>query len=339
MIPSSTFTYCLGVDVAKDTLAVHLIHRQDPKVTIFERTIGNSPTGCQELLTLLTAREILPATVQVVMEATGVYWEESAWRLHEATCSVAVVNPAQVKYFARTVLRRGKTDAMDARLLAQFGVAIAPRSWAPPDADLRTLRSLMRMREEYVAMRVEESNRLHALKHQHDAPHVVRTIVEQHLRELDEHIRTIETSFKKIVTAHPQYQESMAILQSIPGIGFVTAGVLMTETWNMQHFCDRRQLAAFAGIAPAPNDSGNTQQPAHISKLGNPRIRRAFYMAALSALRSNRFKAFYARLRAKGKPAKVAIIAVAHKLLELAFVLLQKRQMFQPEYASLTTTV
>jgi transposase len=334
---NSSLTHVIGIDISKDTIAVRLLGLGDSPHPIGGiQTFSNCETGYRHLERWLSGLGVVANSTQVVMEATGVYWEGCAWYCHEHGFQVSVVNPAQIKYFARTTLMRGKTDPLDADLIARFGVAVKPRFWTPPDETLENLRIFVHQREAYVAMLTEEKNRLHAFQHRAHCPKKVITMTKSHIRFLEKRIAELEQTFKDILRQKPNWQRSIDLLTSIPGVGLITATILYTETHAFSTIVASRQLTAFAGVSPAPFLSGTSvHHQTRISKIGNPRIRQAVYLASVSGVRFNPvLKTFYQRLRDNGKPTKVALVAVSRKLLTIAFALIQSQQPFDPNYVS-----
>ncbi len=334
---NNSYTHIVGIDISKETISVRLmILGESPQPVGDIETFPNCEVGYGQLNQWLVRCGVLARTTQVVMEATGVYWEGSALYFYEHGFQVSVVNPAQIKYFARTTLMRGKTDALDADLIARFGVSVKPRIWTPPGESMESLQVFIHQREAYVAMLTQEKNRLHALQHRAHCPRQVITMTKAHIRFLEKRITELEHAFKDLLKKTPAWQRSIDLLTSIPGVGLITAGVLLTETLAFSTLVNARQLAAYAGLAPAPFLSGTSvHRPTRISKIGNARIRQAVYLASLSGIRANPvLKTFYQRLRANGKPAKVALVAVARKLLTIAFALVKSQQPFDPNYVS-----
>lgn len=329
--------FSLGVDVAKLTLAMHLVPiGPSPDAVEKPRTFENTAHGHHEIFRWLHQQGAQPSNTRVVMEATGVYWEAFALAAHEQGFTVCVVNPAQIKYFARTILMRGKTDTMDAELIARFGSVMSPHRWEPPSLEMEQLRMIMRQRDAYVAMMTEETNRLHALQgHVHPHKEMVK-ITKKHIQFLEQQIHRMEETFKDTLNNTPAWKRHIELLMTIPGIGLITAGTLMTETNNFATFVNAHQLTAYAGLSPVPFLSGTSVRgKTKISKIGNARLRRALYMAALSAIRSDSvFKRQYQRLREQGKPCKVGLVAIARKLALVAFALIQSQQPFNFEYVS-----
>ena len=313
----------LGIDISKDSLDCFKLMEIPER-----RQFSNDEAGVKKLLTWLGAEK----DAHVVMEATGVYWQTSAFGLHEQGFKVSVVNPAQVKYFARSILRRGKTDSMDAELLAHYAMTMQPALWQPAPAALETLKLFVRERDDIMAQLTQLHNQLHAHEHRKDPPVNLVKLLKQRISLLKKQQKMLEYMILK------QCKESCGAryssLRSIPGIGPVTASVLLAETAALASFEHPKQLTAFAGIAPAPNQSGTFNGHSSISKVGNVRIRKAFYMAALQAKRHSVFKDLYERLIKKGKKPKVALIAVARKLMVIAFILVKRRQLFDPNHLS-----
>jgi transposase len=335
---SPSVTHVVGIDIAKDTLAVRLV-TTDPSVEPVGavQTFSNDPVGFRKVIRWLrdqNDQEVEPATTAIVMEATGVYWEGCALFFHEKGFTVRVVNPAQTHAFAKTTLQRGKTDAQDADLIARFGATVPTRVWTPPDALAEELKQIMRQRDDYVQMRVQEQNRLHALQHRARSSAPLMRMAQKHIRFLQQQIDLLETTFKEQASESPSWQKSLAVLNTLPGFGLIVAGGLLTETHGLEAFLTAKQLIAYAGLAPVPYESGSSvQRPRRISKVGNPKLRRIAYIAAVSSIRTDTvFREFYMRLRQRGKPAKVALVAVARKLLTVAFALVRSQTAFDPAY-------
>jgi len=308
----------LGIDISKDRLDCHKLDNAYSEAKQFE----NSKKGIKALIKWAEDCE------QVVMEATGVYWQSCAFAIHEAGISVSVVNPARVKRFGQMKLVRGKTDKMDAKLIAEFAQMVKPKAWQPPTDKDQELKILVRERD----CLVKELTRLNNQKHAHDyrqlCPSSVQACLNERIELLKSQIKGFEKEIEEL--CQEQFQESYQCLRSLPGIGPVTASVLLAETQALRYFYDAKQLTAYTGIAPKPNESGNTKLKSPISKIGNKHIRRAFFLATLKAAQHHAFKDFYQRILKRSNSTKLARIALARKLLVIAFTLVKSNQHFDP---------
>lgn len=331
-----THTFIAGLDIASLTFVVRLLNHAGTSIDNTTE-FPNSSAGFKEFQRWLEKQGATASETLVVMEATGVYWEVCALALHAAGFAVNVVNPAQIKSFARTTLRRVKTDATDADLIARFALSVPLPAWQPPSLELEGLQLMMRQREDFLEMLGQQKNQLGSLERRPCVPKSVLKAAKEHINFLEKRIKNIEDDFKKEIKQYPEWQQSLDLLLTIPGVGLVTAAILLTETGALSNFTEARQLTAYAGIAPAPFSSGSSvSRPSSISKIGDPRLRRAYYMASLIVTKKSQspYKEFYDRLRAKGKPFKVAMVAVARKLMILCFRIIKSGKPYDPDYAS-----
>jgi transposase len=193
----STAHYAIGIDIAKDTFELTWYHTAPAQAGAPSQTFANTQAGCEAAHHWLHAHGVSPAASHLVMEATGVYWEACALFFHQQHYRVSVVNPARVHAFAWTTLRRGKTDPLDADLLARFALTLQPEPWTPPPVEMEHLQQLMRQREAYVHLRSQVKNQLHAVQHHaHPCPEVV-TSVHRTLTMLDQEIATLDRPLKR----------------------------------------------------------------------------------------------------------------------------------------------
>ena len=305
----------IGIDVAKDFLDVHC----RPDGTAFR--VANDPDGHRQLLARLPA----PADVgRIVLEATGGLEAPVAATLAAAGQPVAVVNPRQVRDFAKATGTRAKTDALDAAILAHFAEAIRPEVRPLPSPKVQELRELLDRRTQLLQMRTAERNRLGSTTQQ-----AVRKDLEAHLAWLEKRLQRIDTQLDRLIAADLTWQTNDALLRSIPGVGAPTARALLAQLPELGQL-DRRPLACLVGLAPLNCDSGRQKGTRRIIG-GRAGVRKALYMAALSAARCPQgLRAFYLRLRAQGKAAKVALIAVARKLLCIANAVIRDQRPCRP---------
>lgn len=290
----------LGIDVAKATLDWALL----PDATT--GTVGNTDGGIQALLTTLAAT---PPTL-IVLEATGGYEHAVVAALAQAGLPVVVANPRQIRDFAKSLGRLAKTDALDAGLLAEFAARIRPTPRPLRDAETTLLASLLARRRQLLDMLTAERHRL-----DHAAGPVRRDLT-QHIRWLERRVQDLDTDLRHAIETSPVYRVQDNLLQSVPGIGPITAMSLLAELPELGHLT-RRQIAALVGVAPLNRDSGTWRGPRSCWG-GRAPVRAVLYMATLVAIRYNPvLRAFYQRLRTAGKPFKVAITAGMRKLLTI----------------------
>lgn len=245
-----------------------------------------------------------------------------------------MVNPAQAHDFAKALLNRSKTDAIDAQTLAKLASLLRPQPWTPPPAIYHQLQQRLTQRDSFLSIRTQLSNQLHALN-QH--PVVVKSVqvrLERLLKTLDKQIAQVESELEQVLTTDKDWYASAQLLQTIKGIGLITTSWLLVTTLNFSTCETVEALTAYTGLAPALHQSGSSvwRKPT-IGHTGKARLRSALYLATLSSAQTNpMLKTFYDRLRADGKPMKVARCAAARKLLHIAWAVVKKRQPFDPNY-------
>ena len=307
----------IGIDVSKAWLDV--AGRPDPA----PGRVANDPDGIADLARQLRAL----APTLVVLEATGGLELSVVAALQVAGLPVAVVNPRQVRDFAKATGQLAKTDRLDAALLARFAEAIRPAPTAVVPDDVRHLDALLTRRNQLIQMRVMETNRLDRLT---DA--VIRKEVGRHVAWLTKAIDRADAAVTTAVKSSPVWRAKDALLQSIPGIGPVATVTLLAGLPELGTTTGSR-LASLVGLAPFADDSGSRQGGRHI-RGGRAPVRRALYLAALSAVVHNPpLRAFKARLAARGKRGKVILTAVARKLLVIANAIIQSGKPWRTEAA------
>lgn len=324
----------VGVDIGAASATVQWQHQSGvwgPVLTVLQTQAAYAALTAQ-----LTALAV-PRTTLVVMEATGTYWQALAWALHQAGCVVSVVNPAQPHHFAQLRLQRAKTDAIDAHLLVEFAQVMQPAPWTPPPAICEQLQQRLALREDFLAMVTQDRNRLHALRHAaHPAPAVVARLAD-HLAYLLAQVKALTAEITSLLAADPTWTPLAQRLCSIPGIGSLTAAWILVATQAFARCESPDQAASFAGLVPHPRQSGTSlRRHRAVGGAGHAALRRALYMAALSACRFNPIiLAFYQRLLARGKPKKLARLAAARKLLHMAWAIVVKDRFFDPAFLTI----
>jgi len=309
MTAAATF---VGIDVAKSYLDLAVRPGGPPE------RLPNDEAGIGKVVERL--RPLRP--VLVVLEATGGLEAPLAAALAAAGLPVAVVNPRQVRDFAKAVGQLAKTDALDAQLLARFAEVVRPDPRPLPDADARALSALLARRRQVIAMLVAEQQRLPTT-----LP-ALRPRVEAHVAWLRQERDDLDRELRRRIRASPAWRADDDLLQSVPGIGPVLATTLIAELPELGHL-DRKQIAALVGVAPLNCESG-ILRGRRIVWGGRGRVRAALWMGALVAVQRNPvIRAFYDRLVAAGKPKKVALTACMHKLLLILNARLRQRVPWQ----------
>ena len=292
----------VGIDVSKAYLDV--ASRPDGR----ESRLPNTPEGIAKLIGIL--RELPPELV--VLEATGGLERAVALAATEAGLPIRVVEPGRVRHFAQSLGQFSKTDTLDARVLAHFAESIRPEARALPDEATRELQALLGRRRQLVEIRVAEQNRL-----RQGPTAAVRKNLEAHIAYLKGEIDQLDNSVIGMIAADPTWRTRDEVLRSIPGIGPQTSAMLLGSLPELG-MLKGKQVAALAGLAPRARDSGKFKGVRTIFG-GRGELRRALYMAAVSAARFNpELRTFYFRLRGAGKAAKLSLVAVARKLLTIA---------------------
>lgn len=295
----------IGIDVAKAHLDVAV--RPDGDTW----RVANDASGIAALVARLD--QLCPTLV--VLEATGGYERPVTASIVAAGLPVAVVNPRQIRDFAKATGKLAKTDTLDAHVLAHFADVVRPAPRPLPDANTQMLAAILARRRQLVAMLTAEQNRLHT------APTAIRERIGAHIAWLEAELKEIGTELAQTIADDPTWRERDALLRSVPGVGPVLATTLLAELPQLGTLT-RQQVAALAGVAPLNRDSG-TRRGIRTVWGGRARVRGALYMAALVATRYNPvIRAFYARLCAAGKPKKVALTACMRKLLTILNALL-----------------
>jgi transposase len=314
----------LGIDIAKETFDVALVMEGKTYHEQFE----NQAKGHEQLVKWM--RKHTQEKVLSCMEATGQYGDPLAEYLFAAGFQVSVINPARIKAYGASKLRRNKTDKADAELIAEYGLREQPALWTPPPASFKDLQALVRRLEDVQANRQQEINRLKSGV----SNSVVLEDLKAHLAYLDDQIKRLKQAIQSHIDAHPDLKQRQDLLDSIPGIGKLTAAKVLGEIRNVTEFTSARQLAAYAGVTPRVFISGTSvHKKSRLSKTGNANLRHILYMPAIVATRFNPIvKAFCSRLLSNGLKPMEAIAAAMHKLLHLIYGILKSGQPFDPDF-------
>jgi transposase len=303
----------VGIDVAKDRLDIHV----RPSGESF--TVARDGEGLAALVDRL--KQIAPALV--VLEATGGFEITVAAAVGSAGLPLAVVNPRQIRDFARATGKLAKTDSLDAAAIAHFAQAVHPEPRPLPDAQAQELGELVARRRQVIEMITSESNRGRQLQSKR-----LKKRIERHLDALQKELTEIENDLDESIRGTPIWRESENLLKSVPGVGNATARTLLADLPELGTL-GRKQIAALVGVAPFNRDSGTWRGQRTVWG-GRAGVRAALYMAALVASRRNPvIAAFYRHLRSAGKPAKVALTACMRKLLVILNAILRDKRPWQ----------
>lgn len=306
----------VGMDVSKATIDICASEDEAWQVANDDRSMDQ-----------LCARIAALRPALVVLEATGGYELRAAGALAAAHLPVAVVNPRQVRSYARSVGQLAKTDRIDARILVRFAAAVRPEPRPLPDAETNELEALITRRRQLVAMITAEQTRLGM------AAPITRKQIKAHVAWLRRQLAKVDADIGGMVRQSPLWRAKDDLLQTVPGIGDITSRTLLAllpELGTLNH----KQIAALVGVAPFNRDSGTLRGRRRIWG-GRARVRTALYMAALVGTQRNPIlKAFYHRLRDAGKPAKVALVACMRKLLIIVNAMVRDGRTWDDSYAA-----
>jgi transposase len=308
----------VGVDISKQTFDAF-------NDELGSRQFSNDSTGFKLF------KKWMGKSVQVVMEASGPYYLRLAHDLYSTNIPVSVINPLVIRRFCQMNLQRAKTDKKDAASIAQFAQLTNPSNWSPAPEYLQQLLQMQSIMEQLSKQQTSTLNAMEALKQHPLIDKSAQNALSKVAQIQKEQIAKLEKEIMELTRRH--YQAEYASLTSIPGIGKKTALLLILATNGFTRFENIKQLVAYTGIAPRIFQSGKTiNKKPKISKLGMADLRRSLYMCTLRAIEQNEAcKNLYERLRQKGKAAKVALMAVCHKLLRQAFAVVKNKTEYKTE--------
>jgi transposase len=312
----------VGIDVAKQDLAVHL----RPSDEHF--SVTNDERGVRKLATRLS--ELRPELI--VLEATGGLEIVAVSSLAAHSLPVVVVNPRQIRHYAKATGELSKTDRIDARIISLFAERVRPEVRAIPDEEARELDALLGRRRQLLEMLQAEKNRLTQLLFL-SGKQQVRKSIKKHISFLERELHVAESDLEDAVRKSPVWREKDDLLQSVPGVGRVLSFTLLSDLPELGRL-SRREIAKLVGVAPLSWDSGTLRGHRFIQG-GRQSVRRALYMGALVATRYNPvISSFYQRLLGAGKPKKVALVACMRKLLTILNTMVRTGERWAADYRS-----
>lgn len=338
----------IGVDISKDDFKIRfgsLDQNMEQRISK-AFTFTNNPSGFNQLLKTINKvhyfNSVDPSSKDVpiwfVMEATGVYYENLAYFLAKNKFSLSVILPNKMKHFSKTVANKSKTDAIDAANQTMFGLEKPLEAWVSPPEIFKNLKELTR---EYLSIKDSISiikNKLHAKTCSYEANKQTVERLEQHKNFLRKQLKEVLAQIKILIKSDSTLFEKINKIITIKGVKLITVVIAVAETNGFNLIKNKNQLASYAGYDIILDESGKHKGKSIISKKGNSNLRRAFYMPALSAARyNNNLKAFYIRLCKTKVNKKIALIAVARKLLLLVYCLWKKNECFYQNYPNTKT--
>lgn len=303
----------VGIDVGKTWLDIAIWGSEEMW------QVSNDASGVDKIVDRL----VQLAPTLVVVEATGGYEQLVAQGMLLKDLPVAVANPTRVRALSKAIGKLAKTDVIDARLIAEYAFKIQPEAMAPQEASQMRLKALVSRREQLVDMRTAELNRLGT------AHSSMKTDVREHIEWVSQRIQLLEDEIKTLLASLPELKALADRLDTIPGVGFITAVSVVVDMPELGQL-DRQKIAALAGLAPFNRDSGQKRGKRRIFG-GRKGVRRVLYMACLSAMIHNPIiRAMYKRLTEKGKIFKVAITACMRKMLTIMNAMIRDKVEWRP---------
>jgi transposase len=320
-----TASLCCGIDVSHTTLDVCY---QNNLGELFHLHVGNNNKGFDTIL------QHTGTGYHFVMEATGVYYIRLAFYLHQHSCNISVVNAISIKRYIQMHLERNKTDKKDAAWICKYAIDQRPEYWQMPDSSYFEAKQLYNTVREYTDQVKCFNNQLHSIKLLPVVSKDVIRSIEKMKHAMEKEICLLEEKLQALLI---QWQpQQLTNISSIKGIGKRATAMLIVFTQGFKHTKNHRQLISFAGLSPTEYNSGSSiHGKSRIYKKGGKNLRDVLYMCAMNAIRTNpACTTLYKRLKSKGKPGKLALIAVCNKLLKQVFAVVKNNTLYQPNYCS-----
>lgn len=304
----------VGIDIAKEKFDVAILINEEIKTSVYKNNIQ----GFKKLLSSI--KNIKNENIHACMESTGAYSKKLAYFFIDHNIKVSVVNPVQIKGFAKSAMLRNKTGKTDAMLIAKFCKLMHPDLWQPSKKYICELQAMVRHFDDLQGIYYQEQNRL-----EYYSDTLVRPSITKILKQIKKELDVIEFKIKQHIQANEELKNKHILLQSIPGIADRTAARILAFCSEVEKFSNAKQLATYAGLNPSHRQSGKTVNgKPRLSKMGNAEIRKAIYMPTLVAMKHNPIiKAFCEQLKENGKPKMVIVCAAMRKLIHLIYGILK----------------
>jgi transposase len=326
----------VGIDVAQKELVVSLSNMDEETTTrIYAyRAFSNTEKGFSSLILWVKKQTVTGSPVRYVMEATGVYHEALAYFLADRSCSVSIVMPNKITNFFRTLEVKTVTDKSMSEAIALFGLSKKLEDWVRPQAAFRELRQLTRERDQLIAERTMLKNQLHAEQTEAYPSKSIVNRMRGRIEMVNAQLKEGLAETTAAIKSDAQISRSVKLITSIPGIGPITAAVIMAETNGFELIRSKKQLTSYAGLDVKEKESGTSVKgKPRISKRGNRYLRKAMYMPAMAAIRhSEKYKEIFVRIVSKNGIKIKGCVAVQRKLLEMAYTIHKTKTPYQADY-------
>lgn len=326
----------IGIDVAQKKLDITL-GKIDESLNLFlfsKTAVENNEKGFKKLLEIVDSFLEKGIKTRYVMEATGVYHEKLAYFLHENNCSVSIVLPNKISSFMRTLTVKTITDKSCADAIARFGLERNLDDWHPPKDIYRNMRQLTRERDQLVSERSAIKNQLHAEEKEALPNNRILKRIKSRIKFLNKQEAEIKKDLDQIVKQNLEVKNEVKYMSSVPGVGSLTAMIILAETNGFELISNTKQLASYAGFDVKEKQSGTSiKGTSRISKKGNRHLRSAMYLPSLCSIRFNlTHRDLFCRIVQRHGVKKKALVAVQRRILELTYKLCKNKCMFDPEY-------
>lgn len=322
----------LGIDVSKAKLDCALLRQSAPGKRL-DKSVANTPAGIHALLAWLDSKGCPTQAIRAVLEPTGVYHETATWLLHEAGCTVVLVNPARLRSYAGAIGVVSKNDQIDAALLARYGATEPLEPWQRPSEASRTLTALLARRDTLCADIQRDGNRLEKARCAMNTPKVVISSINKTLKFLEKELIALDAQIKIHIDDDPTLKNNDALLQSIKGVGPRVAQ-RMNALLSSKSFKSAEAVAAFIGLNPVQHLSGTSVRGrSTLSKRGPSALRKLLYLPAVTATTCNpHVRAVYLRLLSRGACKMSALGAAMRKLAHLCFGVIHSGKPYDPTW-------
>lgn len=325
-----------GIDVSQNELVVSVGRLKEDLIREIYgyKVFANTQKGFQELVEWVKKKISVEVSVMFVMEATGVYHESFAYYLADHNEPVSIVMPGKISNYQKTLEIKTITDKTASQVITSFGLDRKLETWQKPKKIYRDIRQLTRERDQLIAQRTVLKNQLHAEKAEaYPNPKTLQR-TEAHIKFVDSQVKEIMREISEFINQDQEVKKLVMLIGSVPGIGLLTAAIILSETNGFDLIRNKKQLTSYVGLDVKEKESGTSvKSKPKISKKGNRNIRKAMHFPALTAIRHDeRFKAIYARMVQKHGIKMKAAVAIQRKLLELTYTIYKTKNQYDPNY-------